>query len=149
MYKRQLKPEARHRGIYEVVLYESDVQVQGRFGHIPFSELDIPRENIQFDKAHLVLGISDMRGIEKEIDLQWNGARKSFNPGVITEDVVSSGVNVPVVLTPDSSDNVFSFALDLKGSQYLHFVPVGKETEVNLKAPWANPSFSGAFLPDS
>jgi inner membrane protein len=143
-----LKPEARHRGIYEVVLYESGIQVQGRFGNLPLSELDIPREYIQFDKAHLIVGISDMRGIEKEIAVQWNGQRADFNPGVVTEDVVASGVNVSVSLRADSSTNSFSFNLDLKGSQFLHFVPVGKVTDIRLQSNWANPSFSGSFLPD-
>jgi inner membrane protein len=28
------------------------------------------------------------------------------------------------------------------------FVPLGKQTKVNLKSKWQNPSFTGAFLPD-
>lgn len=38
--------------------------------------------------------------------------------------------------------------LNLKGSSLLYFVPVGKTTDVNLKGPWANPSFDGEFLPE-
>ncbi len=145
-----LRPEARHRGIYEVVLYESEIQVSGRFGTLPISELDVARENILFDKAHLIIGISDMRGIEKEIALLWNGRRTEFNPGVVTEEVVRSGVNVPLQILPnDSAANSFSFSISLKGSQYLNFVPLGRVTDVRLKSNWANPSFSGAFLPDS
>ena len=39
--------------------------------------------------------------------------------------------------------------LDLKGSQLLYFTPVGKVTDINLHSKWNNPSFNGAFLPDS
>ncbi len=144
-----LKPEARHRGIYEVVLYETDLKIEGRFGNLAIADLEIPRENILFDKAHLVVGISDMRGIEKETPLRWNGQQLDFNPGTVTDDVVASGVSVPLNLHADSAGNTFSFSLALKGSQYLHFLPVGKVTDVRLSSGWANPKFNGAFLPDS
>ncbi len=39
--------------------------------------------------------------------------------------------------------------IDLKGSQFLYFVPVGKTTNVNINSNWTNPSFGGEFLPDS
>lgn len=143
-----MKPEARHRGIYEVVLYETALQVKGRFGTLPLTELEIPRENILFDKAHLVVGISDMRGIEKETPLRWNGQPFDFNPGTVTDDVVASGVSVPLPVKADSSSNEFSFSLALKGSQYLHFLPVGKVTDVRIASDWANPKFNGSFLPD-
>ncbi len=44
-----------------------------------FSDLDIPTEDIQFDKARLTVGINDLRGIEKQIDLNWDGKKESFN----------------------------------------------------------------------
>ena len=45
------------------------------------------------------------------------------------------------------SDIVFN--LDLKGSNRLSFVPIGKTTKVHLTGPWNNPSFDGEFLPES
>jgi len=43
----------------------------------------------------------------------------------------------------------FTLSLDLKGSQLLYFTPVGKVTDIALTSEWSNPSFNGAFLPDS
>ena len=43
----------------------------------------------------------------------------------------------------------FSMDIDIKGSQYLYFVPVGKTTNVSISSNWNNPSFGGEFLPDS
>jgi len=43
----------------------------------------------------------------------------------------------------------FSMNIDLKGSQYIDFVPLGKTTDVDLKSNWTTPSFSGTYLPDS
>jgi inner membrane protein len=69
---------------------------------------------------------------------------------VITNDVVESGINATVQLDPTMDHNyIFSFDLDLKGSQLLYFTPVGKISDISMESPWKNPSFNGAFLPDS
>lgn len=41
----------------------------------------------------------------------------------------------------------FQIEMSLKGSEGLYFIPVGKETFVNLTSYWPDPSFSGAFIP--
>lgn len=145
-----INPEARNRGIYEIVVYNSKVKIAGKFTKFNLSEFDIPKENIHFDKAYLTVGISDLRGIEEQINLTWNEKTFSFNPGVTTTDIVKSGINAPVVISSTDS-NMYSFSLDvnLKGSQLLYFTPVGKVTDINMNSSWKNPSFNGAFLPDT
>ncbi|MBS4044028.1 MAG: cell envelope integrity protein CreD [Chitinophagaceae bacterium] len=145
-----INPEARNRGIYEIVVYNSKVKIAGKFTKFNLSEFDIPKENIHFDKAFLTVGISDLRGIEEQINLTWNEKTFSFNPGVTTTDIVKSGINAPVVISSTDS-NMYSFSLDvnLKGSQLLYFTPVGKVTDINMNSSWKNPSFNGAFLPDT
>lgn len=145
-----LNPERRYRGIYEIVVYNSKVNISGRFADLNFAALDIPLKNIQFDKAHLTIGIDDLRGIEEQVSLNWNKGQFSFNPGVVSTDVVESGINAIVdINSQDSAVYDFSFSLDLKGSQLLYFTPVGKVTDINISSSWQNPSFNGAFLPDS
>ncbi|RLD77336.1 MAG: cell envelope integrity protein CreD, partial [Bacteroidetes bacterium] len=46
-------------------------------------------------------------------------------------------------------DNSFSFSLNLRGSEELYFIPLGKNTDVTIHAPWPNPKFNGAYLPDN
>lgn len=145
-----LNPERRYRGIYEIVVYNSKVNISGRFADLNFSALDVPLKNIQFEKAHLTTGINDLRGIEEQVNLNWNEKQFSFNPGVVSNDVVESGINAIVdINAKDSAVYDFSFSLDLKGSQLLYFTPVGKVTDINISSSWQNPSFNGAFLPDS
>lgn len=145
-----IDPEKRHRGIYDIVVYNSKVKLEGEFSKIDFESLDVPLKNIHFDKARFSIGINDLRGIEKQITLSWNDTSSSFNPGLITRDIASSGINAGVVLKPkEHLKNTFSFELNLKGSQRLYFTPVGKVTDVSIKSNWNNPSFNGAFLPDS
>lgn len=146
----EINPELRNRAIYEIVVYNSKLKVSGQFNSINFADLDIPLKDIQFEKAFLTVGINDLRGIEKQINLKWNAQDFSFNPGVVSKDVVESGINSHIILNPnDSLPHQFSFELDLKGSQLLYFTPVGKVTDVSMKSTWKNPSFNGAFLPDS
>ncbi len=146
----EIAPEKRNRGIYDIVVYNSKINVIGKFNNINFAEIDVPLSNIQFDKARLVLGIDDLRGIEEQVNLNWAQNTYSFNPGVSSNDVVSTGINSLVNFSSsDSASYNFSFSLNLKGSQFLYFTPVGKVTDINIKSAWQNPSFNGAFLPDS
>jgi inner membrane protein len=145
-----ISPEKRNRGIYEIVVYNSKLEISGIFNKIDLAALDIQRSNILFDKAEFVVGINDLRGIEEQVNLEWNNKKISFNPGVSSDDVVESGINALISLDPnDSTAYNFNLSLDLKGSQLLYFTPVGKVTNINLTSEWPNPSFNGAFLPDN
>jgi len=143
-------PEKRYRGIFEIVVYNSKLNISGIFKNIKFSDLDIPMKDIQFDKATVSIGINDLRGIEEQVILDWNKEKFLFNPGTVTNDIIESGINSPVnISSNDSSFYEFSFDLVLKGSQLLYFIPVGEITDVNMASSWNNPSFNGAFLPDT
>jgi inner membrane protein len=144
-----INPEKRYRGIYEIVVYNSKLEISGTFNKFDLAALDIQPKDISFDKAEFVVGIDDLRGIEEQINLSWNNESISFNPGVSSDDVVKSGINAVVKMVPkDSSTYQFKLSLNLKGSQLLYFTPVGKVTDINLSSDWPNPSFNGAFLPD-
>ena len=146
----EIKPEQRYRGIYEIVVYNSTLNISGTFNKLTFSDFDIPLKNIQFDKATLSLGISDLHGIEKQVSVDWNNKLFSFNPGTITNNLIKSGINTNITInSSNKSSYQFSLNLDLKGSQKLYFVPVGEVSDVTIKSEWNNPSFNGAFLPDS
>ncbi len=150
MVSGEINPERRYRGIYEIVVYNSVLNISGTFDKLNFADFDIPFQDIQFDKATLSLGISDLRGIEKQVTLKWNNDMFSFNPGTVTNNVIESGINTSIIVNnSDSSSYQFSLKLDLKGSQKLYFVPVGEITDVKITSEWNNPSFNGAFLPDT
>lgn len=145
----EMRPERRYRGVYEIVVYNAIIKVSGEFNKLNFDELDIPASNFDFSKARLNVGIDDLRGIEKQIELNWNNLRFPFNPGVSSSDNFSSGINAQIALSPtDNHIYTFSFELKLKGSQQLYFTPVGKESDIKVSSTWTTPSFNGSFLPD-
>jgi inner membrane protein len=142
-------PEKRYRGIHEVVVYQSLLNISGVFKAPKIAESSDSLIEIQYNKATLNLGISDLKGIEKQISVNWNNNEIFFNSGTSTHDIVENGINTRVPITiNDSIFYGFSLNLNLKGSQHLYFIPLGKTTDVNLISDWTTPSFSGTYLPD-
>ncbi len=142
-----VNPEIRNRGIYETVLYNSELQISGAFGLPNFAELGIEREDMILEDAIVSMGISDMKGVRDSINILWNGEKLSVNSGVETSDLISSGFSVRTDMSNQQSAIEFSTRLNLNGSFELLFSPVGKETKVELTSNWQNPSFIGSFLP--
>jgi len=142
-----MTPDIRYRSIYKVIGYNSRLEINGRFTDIAIEDQLIEPEDIFWDRASVTLGVSDMRGINKNIDFHWNQTTHPFSPGLLVKDVIQKGVSVPVSLRPNRNYE-FAFSLDLNGSESLQIVPVGSKTNVNLQSEWDAPSFTGSYLPD-
>jgi inner membrane protein len=146
----KLKPQKRSRGIYEVVVYDAQLQIEGTFEGILDNIADIPQEDLMIDKAVVVFGISDLKAIEEQVSINWNDNKYAFNPGVPLKSIVGSGVQFELNLKEVLEvKHTFSLEVALKGSKKIMFAPVGKTTDINMESDWSNPSFTGAFLPDS
>jgi inner membrane protein len=145
-----ITPEKRYRGIFEVVLYESEFKIKGVFSDFNFEKFDIDKKDVHFEKSTLNIGISDLKGIENQLTLNWNDNVSSFSSGVSTTNIVSTGINSEVSIEEEAAVGYsFSTSINLNGSQSLYFTPVGKTTDINIKSNWETPSFTGSYLPDS
>ncbi len=144
-----LQPEIRHRSIYNIVVYEADMQIEGYFGPAQTEGLHIAKEDLQMQEAFVCIGLSDFRGIEDQLSLLWNDSSHIFNAGMPDDRIIKNGLNTPVALNDDdlTKSNTFKLQLHLRGSENLSFTPVGKTTNVNIASIWNNPSFDGNFLP--
>ena len=143
----EVTPEKRKRGIFEVVVYGSELKISGNFDNYKFEDFELNVNNLELDKAFVTIGISDLKGVTEQVKIKMDDSTIMFSPGLISSDIVSSGLNIRYPLTdlPDKMD--FSFDLSLNGSENLMFTPVGKVTTVDLKSTWSEPSFNGNFLP--
>ena len=142
-------PEERYYGIFKVIVYKATLKFQGRFPQADFSEWDINDSDVLWTKASLNVGISDLRGIEKQVHLNIKDINIPFQPGVIETGLFQSGIHIPMQESIHKLINHdFSMDISLKGSQQLFFVPVGKNTEVSMISSWKDPSFIGSFLPN-
>ncbi len=145
--KGTVDPDVRNRGIYEIVVYNCDLDITANFQSPQFEALNVATENVLWEYASISLGITDMKGIKDSIEIHWNDQVIEGNPGVVTNDVVSSGISIAVDLTAQQEEYNFRTKLDLNGSHGLFFSPVGKETTMQLSSDWQNPSFTGDYLP--
>ena len=143
----EINPEIRYRGIYKTVVYSSDLQINGYFAIPKLDGLHIKASDVLWNEAYTMIGITDMRGIQNQVSFHWNDSDQTVNPGLPTDEIIQSGFNSGIEFTKQDQ-NMFSFQLNLNGSENLNFIPLGEKTTVNLKSGWGNPGFEGAFLPD-
>ena len=147
--KGKITPEKRYRGIYEVVVYKGDLSIEGAFDDIDPDKLGLDSQNINWAGATLNLGVSDLRSIQNDVFVDWNGQQLNFNPGLPSDDIVKSGISTNINIGKTFKKQQFKVNLKLNGSEGISFTPLGKTTKVSINSNWADPSFNGAFLPDN
>lgn len=145
----ELIPETRKRGIFEVVLYGSKMNFSGNFDSYDFENNGLSEENLLLEKAFVTLGVTDLKGVTDQVNFKMGDSSVMFSPGVISKDIVSSGLHVRYPLTKIPEKMEFNFDISLNGSETMMFTPIGKVTTVDINSPWSEPSFDGSFLPDS
>ena len=142
-----IHPEVRNRGIYEVVLYNSELHFNGKVLIPDLGDLKIPTKDIIWKNAFISVGITDMKGIEELITFEIDDNDYLANSGIETNDVIISGVSKIINNIKPNHDFEFSFNLNINGSNGLTLTPVGKETNVTISSDWISPSFIGHFIP--
>ncbi|KIM13237.1 MAG: hypothetical protein KU38_00840 [Sulfurovum sp. FS08-3] len=151
--KATVNPSIRYRSIYEVVVYNALIDIEGYFEQPDFSQWQIESKDILYNLATLSFGIGDLRGVEERIALEFDGKKGFFTPGIKSAQVssaIKSGVSMPVAFDPTQSTTPFRINnLKLRGSQSIFFLPYGKENRVVMGSDWGNPNFMGDFLPSS
>jgi inner membrane protein len=166
-----VNPEILHRGIFDAVVYQSSLQVRSTFTTPDFKSLDVAEEDVIWNNAQVIFGISDLRGISDNPVLsignkpytaepsndtgitvvpsqRSNTSTNDYNVTVDQKINSSNGILVKLAWeNAESFDGNFLLKINLTGSKRLDFVPVGKTTDVKLSGPWEDPSFDGEFLP--
>ena len=150
--------QSRKRSIYETLVYNADVTIEGAFTRPNIEALSDHIDIIHWDRAWFSLGISDTQSINKVSALSWGSQAQliDFEPGTKITKAISSGFHAPMNLNPaaqgsDSSLRInlpFSLDININGSQGFYFSPFGKTTNVSIQSDWPHPSFQGNVLPD-
>lgn len=142
-----IKTEERFRTLFKALVYQSNLHVSGTFSLPDYAKLNIKPEQVMWDKAFVLIGITYLQGIKNKIVFNVNGKPQIVQPGINNNSFVSAGVTVEIPLDPAINSYDFNFELALNGSEGLYFNPVGKESTIHLKSPWNTVSFDGNFLP--
>jgi inner membrane protein len=148
--KAGLTTQPLHRGIFDVAVYNSLVKVSGNFSKADLNSLSLAPDQLLLNKAHLVFSISDLKGLKSNPVMKAAGQTFTAEPVFDNASLFGSGLQTPIDLsTVKDAEFNFEYALDLKGSQELSFLHLGKTTNVEAGGTWGSPSFSGRYLPDN
>ena len=143
--KGNIKPEIRYRGIYQSVVYDSEIQINGQL-IVPQSDA-LKNYEVLWNEAYYTIGISDNRGLKGKIILKTDMTELEAEPGVRDNDIFQSGISfINPVLIQGKKINI-AMNLNLSGSVGLLLTPLGKTTIAHLQSDWSSPSFTGSFLP--
>ena len=143
----KMQGHERTRGIYKSLVYSADLSVRGHFNRPDIEGISNYIDKIHWDKAWVVLGISDTRAINKVSTLQWADQTLDFEPGTRIVSLIGQGFHAPLALNENQQRLDYSLDLNLNGSGGFYFEPFAKTTNVSLSSDWPHPSFQGSVLP--
>jgi inner membrane protein len=145
-------PEKRYRGIYQVVVYTTELQVTGSYDSLHLSDLNVPTANWLWNEAAVFFDIRDVQGLKEDITLHIAGSDLDMVPAKFSSEqfknALSASLPAGIAAIHDRPLD-FSTTVKLKGSGNLLFVPAGKDTRVRVESSWSDPSFAGSYLPDA
>lgn len=146
----RIVPEKRYRGIYEVIVYTTELQIRGSYESLHIAELDLSAGQLLWNEAALFFDISDVQGLKDDLVIHLAGKDLSLVPGKYNTEQFKQSLSAafPDAQTALQAPLSFSATVQLKGSGHLQFVPIGKETKVDVVSSWSDPSFTGTYLPD-
>jgi inner membrane protein len=156
-------------------VFEAEITMKGKLENIENITLANKRagENVKYNvtDTFISLEINDLRGISVPPEIVYNGKKYEFHPTVAGKPLL---LDVPEVheYSPAFSytkyskklekislkslsskidfsniGGIFEIKFSIKGSNKISFVPLAKDNSYHVYSKWANPNFSGAFLP--
>ena len=153
--KSNINPEMKKRGIYTTAVFQSEMTITGSFIKPDFKEIEVNPESILWNKSKIIIQTSNVKGVH-QADLKVNGSgynleakfkeSNTFN----LERATMYSLETQYLKEDDMLfENNLSFDLtfDVKGSQDISFIPIGKQTEAQITSNWKTANFFGEFLP--
>jgi inner membrane protein len=146
--KAAVATELHHKGIADITQYTSKVAIQGTFSKTDLGKLGINADQLMLDKARLVFTFSDMKGLKSNPIINVQGQSIPAEP--IYDDnktIFNKGLQVAFA-APKEAGFSFNYTLELKGTNELSFLQIGKTTDVEVTGDWKSPNYSGRYSPD-
>ncbi|MGR8946515.1 MAG: cell envelope integrity protein CreD [Gammaproteobacteria bacterium] len=145
-----LDEQYRHRGIYKSLVYSADLKLQAQFEDIDINSLSNKIDEVLFDEAELLVGLSDTKAIDKIHRIKFDDQLLNVVAGVGKSGIISSGFSARLD-KPLTADESYEFELNfaVKGSRSFRLAPVGENTWLEMQSSWPHPKFAGQLLPNS
>ncbi len=159
-----INPEEKKRGIYKTAVYKSNIAINGNFITPDFSEIDLDKKDIVWEKARMIIKTSNLKGVNSLVEIKLNKKKYSFTSKYqgtnqqaqnrynkfnlqplelhILESKFIAKENLPI-----KNSIQFSMNININGSKQIRFIPIGKETLVTIKSDWKTANFLGEYIP--
>lgn len=151
----RIVPEKRYRGIFQVIVYTTELQVRCRYDSLHLQELDLPAGKMLWSDAAVFFDVTDLQGLSDEVNLRLDthtgSADLALTPAKVSTDQFKNALTAALPgWLPAAAAGPLEFltTIKLKGTGNLSFIPSGRETKVKASSSWPDPSFSGTNLPD-
>lgn len=145
-----IAPESRRRGLFETVVYSTELSATGGFQRPDPAALGLAEQDLLWERAAVLFTIGDPHGLAATPVLELAGVRG--DPQVTTGYTPLPGrafvAPVPgLAFTAPGTPLPFALKLAVRGSRELRVAPVGSDSTLALESPWPHPGFVGGFLP--
>jgi inner membrane protein len=140
-----LDAERRQRGIYEAMVYTSQIALKGRFAPPDVANPLERTLDVHWDEASLAIGISAPIGIHSvETPAIAGGARAAESGSLLAS--MPQGMHWRLRDAKAlANDGEFSIEMTLRGSEQIAFAPVGATTRATVVSKWPHPGFTGVM----
>lgn len=146
-----LTPEVRSRGIYDVPLYSSKLDINAKFAPRDVTSIETNSDRFNWERAQLTMIVPNLRGLQEQLVVKMGGKEyrmdKGSNSGVF-DNALSTQIPIANLFTSGGNYD-FNLDLNLRGSGRLGFLPLGDENTIKLSSEWSSPSFVGGYLPSN
>lgn len=156
--KSTINPNEKVRGIYKTAVYQSTIDIHGSFNQLNFAEEGIKPNAIVWEKARFIIETSNLKGVNELVSIKINNRNYAFTSKYEKNKLHQYGESfldlhklesqlLKIEDVPSKSTRSFSLSLKINGSKQIRFIPIGKETNVNIVSNWKTANFIGEFLP--
>lgn len=151
--KINLKNKELYRGIYKENVYNSEIELFGKFS---LSQADIKsileKPNLKLNKTSVLFAINETKSFKSNLVFSFNeftelNLNQSTQNGLFYE--LSSSEDFINSVNDLNRLSDFRMAFNLNGSRKFELIPSAKELKVEMSSNWPHPSFSGAYVPET
>jgi inner membrane protein len=149
--------EERRRTLFKVPVFRADLRYDATFDLVGTPSAVPPGVELDWSRAEIVVGVSDVRGALADATLTVNEKTIAMGPARSLPDITFSdprktlklsllAAGADATVKPDSRFRVAS-SMRFSGAQRVALLAFAKATQVSARGDWPDPGFDGGFLP--
>jgi inner membrane protein len=138
--------------LFRVPVFRADIRYDAAFD-LSGTPAAIPGGvELDWDRAEVVLGVSDVRGALEDVTATVEGVTSTLAPAQTVPNLAGKltllGTGAAAFAKPNARFQLTS-SMHFSGAQRVAVLAYGKKTQVSAQGDWPNPGFDGGFLPVS